>query len=309
MGRLAGGGWIGAGWLADRVLGEPPAAVHPVALFGTAMGRIERLTYRPTRSAGAAHVAVGVGGALAAAALARALLGSGPATAAATAASVAGRMLGAEAGAVLAAVEAGDLAAARCRVPSLVGRDPEGLAADDLVRAVIESLAENTVDAVVAPLFWAAVAGAPGVLGHRAVNTLDAMIGHRDQRYERFGWAAARLDDAANYVPARLAAAGIALLAPARAAAILAAVRRDAPAHPSPNGGVIEAAVAAALGVQLGGANRYGDRVEHRGVLGRGRPPTVSDGRRAIRLTAGLGALAAAAAAVAPAAIGRRRHG
>jgi adenosylcobinamide-phosphate synthase len=290
-------GWIAVGWLADRVLGEPPGHLHPVAWFGSAMESVERLTYRPTRRAGALHVAVGVGGAVALGGLVRAVLGSGPATAATTALSVASRMLGTEAGVVLEAVAGGDLDAARRRVSSLVGRDPDELGAGELVRAVVESLAENSVDAVVAPLFWAAVAGAPGVLAHRAVNTLDAMIGHRNERYERFGWAAARLDDAANFVPARLAAAGVAVLAPTRAGAVWRAVRRDAPAHPSPNGGVIEAAVAAALGVRLGGANRYGSRVEHRGVLGDGPAPTVADGRRAVQLTARLGGLAAAVAA------------
>jgi adenosylcobinamide-phosphate synthase len=264
------------------------------------MRSLERWTYRPTRTAGVAHVAIGAGGAAAVGVLGRVVLGAGPATAVATALSVAGRMLGSEAAIVLDAVDAGDLEAARLRVSSLVGREPDAFGPDELVRAVIESLAENSVDAVVAPLFWAAVAGAPGVLAHRAINTLDAMIGHRNEHYERFGWAAARLDDIGNFVPARLCAAGVAVLAPGRAGALWLAVRRDAPAHPSPNGGMIEAAMAAALGVQLGGTNRYGDRVEHRGLLGDGPPPTVADGRRAIELAARLGALAAAVAAIAP---------
>jgi adenosylcobinamide-phosphate synthase len=123
------------------------------------------------------------------------------------------------------------------------------------------------------------------VLAHRAVNTLDAMVGHHDSRYEQFGWASARLDDVANYVPARLTAAAVAAMTPRRARSIWTTVRRDAAAHPSPNAGVIEAAVAAALGVRLGGTNRYGGRIEDRGVLGDGPAPTVADGRRALRLT------------------------
>ena len=227
------------------------------------------------------------------------MLGRAVAVTAATTVSVAGRMLAVEATAVLDAVEAGDLATARHRAASLVGRSRDDLDGDGIVRAVVESLAENTVDAVVAPLFWAALGGAPAVLAHRAVNTLDAMIGHRDDRYRSFGWAAARLDDAANYVPARLAAGTVALLVPARARAIATTVRRDAPAHPSPNAGVIEAAVAAALGVRLGGTNRYGDRVEDRGTLGEGPPPTVADGRRAVTLTTTVGGVFAVLATVA----------
>ena len=141
--------------------------------------------------------------------------------------------------------------AARARLPSLCGRDPAPLDAAGMARAGTESMAENTSDAVVAPLLWGAVAGVPGLLGYRAVNTLDAMVGYRSPRYRRFGWAAARLDDLANLVPARVAALLFAGLAPAvggSPAAALAAWRRDAAAHPSPNAGPVEAAVAGALG-------------------------------------------------------------
>src|SRR5262249_41107178 len=154
----------------------------------------------------------------------------------------------------------------------------------EVARAAVESVAENTVDAVVAPALWAALAGAPGVLAYRAVNTLDAMVGHRSTRYARFGWASARLDDAANWVPARVTAALVAAARPARAAAIASAVRHQAPAHPSPNAGVAEAAFAAALGVRLGGRNAYGDRVELRPALGDGPPPAPADVARAVRL-------------------------
>jgi adenosylcobinamide-phosphate synthase len=288
---------IAAGWAVDRVFGEPPAAIHPVAAFGRLMGAVERRWYRPTRLAGVRHAIVGISIAGAAGVLMERVLGRRVAVAVAVAVSVAGKMLADEADAVLAMIEADDIAGARARVRSLVGRTPDDLDADEIVRAVIESLAENTVDAVIAPLCWAAVAGAPGVLAHRAINTLDAMVGHRSERYEQFGWASARIDDVINYIPARVAALAIVAVAPRRARAIWQTVRRDTRAHPSPNGGVIEAATAAALGIRLGGTNRYGDRIEARGVLGNGRPPTLRDAGRAVQLTTAAGAIAAAAIA------------
>jgi adenosylcobinamide-phosphate synthase len=150
------------------------------------------------------------------------------------------------------------------------------------------SVAENTSDAAVAPLFWGAVAGVPGLLAYRAVNTLDAMVGHHSPRYERFGWAAARLDDVANWLPARATAVLTTACAPLAGGSPRGALRvwlRDGAAHPSPNSGRCEAAVAGALGLRLGGRNVYGSRVEVRPPLGDGRPPTASDIRRAVRLS------------------------
>ena len=155
----------------------------------------------------------------------------------------------------------------------------------EIARAVVESVAENTVDAIVAPALWAAVLGGAGALGYRAVNTLDSMVGHRSDRYRRYGWASARLDDVADWVPARATAALVAAVRPGRPPTVWRAVRHDAPAHPSPNAGVAEAAFAAALGLRLGGANRYGDRVEHRAPLGHGRPPHRHDIHHAVRLS------------------------
>jgi adenosylcobinamide-phosphate synthase len=183
-----------------------------------------------------------------------------------------------------AALAVGDLDQARALLPALVGRDPSGLGEVEIARAVVESVAENCVDAVLAPAFWAAVGGAPGVLGHRALNTLDAMVGHRSDRYRRLGWASARLDDAAAWVPARLCALAEAAARPARARAVWAAARQQAPAHPSPNAGVAEAAFAAALGLRLGGTNRYGATVEVRPPLGCGRAPGPQDIDRAADL-------------------------
>jgi len=145
----------------------------------------------------------------------------------------------------------------------------------------------------VAPAFWAACCGAPGALGYRAVNTLDAMVGHRSARYNRYGWASARLDDVAGYLPARLTAALVGVARPRRAVAIWQVIRTQAPGHPSPNAGVAEAAFAAALGLQLGGRNRYEGRVEDRPALGTGRTPAAADIARAVRLSADVSLLLA----------------
>jgi adenosylcobinamide-phosphate synthase len=211
----------------------------------------------------------------------------------ATYVAVAARALHVAAGQVAAALEVGDLDTARARLPALVGRDPADLGAAEVTRAVVESVAENTVDAIVAPVWWAAVAGPAGVFGYRAVNTLDAMVGHRSPRYARFGWAAARADDLAGWVPARLTALLVAAVRPQTFPSVLMAVRDQAPAHPSPNAGVAEAAFAAALGVRLGGVNTYGGRVERRVDLGSGAPPGLVDVARAVRLSRDVTAAAA----------------
>ena len=170
-----------------------------------------------------------------------------------------------------------DLAVARAELPALVGRDPSQLDTSGVAAAVIESVAENSVDAIVAPAFWAVVAGAPGAAAYRAVNTMDAMVGNRSDRYHRFVWAAARLDDVANYIPARLFAALVVAQAPGEARRIVETIGRDASAHPSPNAGVAETAVAAALERELGGPLRYGTRFENRPTLGTGPRPTPPD--------------------------------
>lgn len=287
-----------AGLLADRVLGEPPLTPHPVSLFGQGMRCVERHCYADSRMAGVGHTAVGVAAGVAS--------GFGlRSTAAATYLAVAGRSLGDTAARVAGALSAGDLDEARTLLPSLVGRDPTELGEKEVSRAVIESVAENTVDAVVAPALWAAVAGGPGALGYRAVNTLDAMVGHRSPRYLRYGWASARLDDVAGWLPARFTVALVAAVRPATAAEVWRTVRRDAGAHPSPNAGVAEAAFAAALGLRLGGTNRYRDQVEVRPPLGTGRPPEPADIAAAIRLSRDVG-LALAAALVAAGVAGAR---
>jgi adenosylcobinamide-phosphate synthase len=276
------------GTVIDAVLGDP-ARGHPVALFGRAATRVEERLWADSRPRGALFVLLTVGPVLSAGAgLQRWPHWPAAMTAAATWTVLGGTSLCAEAAAIGRLLEAGDLTAARARLPALCGRDPDGLDAEGMTRAVVESVAENTCDAVVAPLVWGATCGLPGLLGHRAVNTLDAMVGHHSPRYERFGWAAARLDDVAAFGPARLTA----LLAIAAAPAVggsarrgLRVLRRDGGKHPSPNAGRPEAAFAGVLGVQLGGANVYGGRTEIRGPLGDGPPPGPRDIRRAVVLS------------------------
>lgn len=258
------------GVVADLVLGEPAVEPHPVRAFGNVMERVENTLYRDRRGAGVFHAAVGLVIGIGAGSLA----GS---TALATYVAVAQRALLDSAQDVAGALGDGDLERARRFLPALVGRDPSRLDAAGIARAVVESVAENTVDAVVAPALWGALAGAPGALGYRAVNTMDATVGYRNERYTNYGWAAARLDDLANYVPARVTAALVAAVRPRAARAVWRAVREDAPAHPSPNAGVAEAAFAAALGLRLGGVNTYGAQVEQRPALGNGRAPGAAD--------------------------------
>lgn len=269
---------VACGLVADSLVGEPPVRPHPVAVLGRALQLVEGRVYRDRVTNGVLHASIGV-------ALG---VGAGAAihsTALATYLGSSGRALRDAATDVDDALATGDIDRARMLLPALVGRDPSGLDEKEICRAVIESVAENTVDAIVAPAMWALVAGAPGVISHRAVNTMDAMIGHRNDRYADYGWAAARLDDVVAWLPARVTAALVACCRPRVARCVLDVVRHDAAAHPSPNAGVAEAAFAAALDLRLGGESRYGDSVELRSQLGDGRPPERRDIRRACRLS------------------------
>ena len=279
------------GFLADAVFGDPHRG-HPVAGFGRCAAALEKLTYRDSAAAGILHTGVLIGGLAAVGALGVRAGRGGPAsvllTGAATWTALGGTTL-ARAGAAMAdLLDAGDIDAGRALLGSLCGRDPAALETAGLARAACESVAENTSDAAVAALLWAAVGGVPAVLAYRGINTLDAMIGHRSPRYAEFGWAAAKLDDLANLVPARLSAALTVLCAPVVGGSPAGAVRawrRDAARHPSPNAGVVEAAFAGALGVRLGGPTQYRHQLEIRPTLGDGRPVEVGDLRRAVRLS------------------------
>jgi adenosylcobinamide-phosphate synthase len=293
------------GTAVDQLVGDPRRG-HPVASFGKTAGWLEEAMWRDSRSAGVVFAAVLVGATAAFGALLGRRHGSVllATTAAGTWVVLGGRSLVAEADAIDEHLRRGDLPAARVQLTHLVGRRTEGLDEAEIARATVESVAENTSDAVVAPLFWGAVAGLPGLFGYRAINTLDAMVGHHNARYEKFGWAAARLDDVANYAPARLTAvltAAVAPLAGGGRRRTLVTARRDGRRHPSPNAGIAEAAFAGALGVRLGGRNDYGDRVEHRPLLGGdGTSPTRRDIARAATLSRAVavsaGLLCAAAA-------------
>ncbi|MGW5521318.1 cobalamin biosynthesis protein [Gordonia sp. NPDC003950] len=276
------------GYLLDRAVGDP-RRFHPVAGLGGLAASLEAVTYADTRTAGVVHCALCVGAAVAVGAGTGALAADRPAmrvafTAAATWAALGGTTLTRVGTQVADALDDDDLAGARGLVPSLCARDPDALDAAGICRAATESVAENTSDATVGPLVWGALAGVPGIVGYRTANTLDAMVGYRNDRYRRFGWCSARVDDALNLLPARVSGMLVALLGPDRAGAVRT-WRRDASAHPSPNAGVVEAAFAGALGLRLGGRTVYPHRVEQRPVLGDGHPPTTADLAAAVRLS------------------------
>ncbi|WP_129664557.1 cobalamin biosynthesis protein [Phytoactinopolyspora endophytica] len=335
-----------AGAIADALIGDPRRG-HPVAGFGQAAGRLERRWWADSKVRGVLYTTVATGvPVLAAARFDRAVskrpLADGSTVplvdrpprqlvriapkplirattvGAATWAVLGGRSLTREAELLGRSLADGDLDAARDRLPHLCGRDPSSLDADGLARATVESVAENTSDAVVAPLVWGAVAGLPGLVGYRAANTLDAMVGHKSERYRNFGWSSARLDDAANLLPARLAGLLAAVSAPlvgGRPSDALRAWRDDARRHPSPNAGVVEAAFAGALGRRLGGRTVYPYGVDERPLLGSGPPVTVEDIPRAVRLSRAVQVGTLATVAVGRAVIGRavvgafaRRH-
>ena len=286
--RAAG---LALGFAADRAFADP-AHWHPVAGFGAVAQGVERALNRPgaaparARAAGVVYVAGMVGGAASLGVVSGWLADCGlrrhPAgrfavdvvfTAAATWVSLGGTSLLRVAGTIGDAMAAGDVDGAREWLPWLCGREPYQLDPQELARATVESVAENTADAHVAPVVWGAVAGAPGILAYRAANTLDAMVGHRSERFENFGWAAARLDDALNWIPARLAGLATVAAAPSvggRMRDAVGAWKRDAHGHPSPNAGVVESTAAGALGVELGGRTPYAYGVEFRGRLNAG---------------------------------------
>jgi adenosylcobinamide-phosphate synthase len=298
------------GAAADVLLGDPRRG-HPVALFGRAAQAIHTRAYADSRLRGAAYAAACVLGVALPAAAAQHLARDRPwmragLTAAAVWTVTGGRSLNREAERIAAALEAGDLTAARAALPGLCGRDPAQLDEKELARAVIESVAENTSDAIVAPLVWGALAGLPGLTGYRAVNTLDAMVGYRSKTWVKFGWGSARLDDVANWAPARLTGLLAVALAPAVGGSPNAAwrmLRTYGARHPSPNAGRCEAAFAGALGIRLGGTNAYEGETEYRPVLGDGRPPEPADIRRALQLCRAV-TIATTVAAAAAAAIG-----
>jgi adenosylcobinamide-phosphate synthase len=280
---------IGGALVLDTLVGDP-ARRHPVAGFGRIAATLERTLWRDRRAAGALYTGLLVGGTFAVVQLAERSLGRRARVAFDVLvlwSTLGGRSLSRRAQELAHAVEAGDIAHARTIAPALVGRDPSRLDGPELCRAAVESVAENTTDAIVAPVWWFAVLGAPGAAAYRAANTLDAMVGHRSPRFARFGWTSARLDDVATWPWARVATATAVALAGAVGGSGRECLRalRGARRHPSPNAGLIEAAFAGALGVRLGGRNDYDGRIEDRPALGHGSLPQPADVRRAVRLS------------------------
>jgi adenosylcobinamide-phosphate synthase len=299
-----------AGVAADALLGDPRRG-HPVAAFGRAAGTLETRLYADSTLRGAGYTAACVLLAAAPALAAARLTRRRPwaalaAVTAATWAVTGANSLAGQARRIGRALEAGDLDAARATLPSLCGRDPQGLDDVQISRAVVESVAENSGDAIVSPLVWGAAGGVTGLLAYRAINTLDAMVGYRSPRLARFGTASARLDDVANWLPARLTALLAAACAPVvggRPGHAWRIARRYGWQHPSPNAGYCEAAFAGALGLRLGGANSYDGVAEARPGLGEGRAPQAADIERAARLCQAVTAASAAVAALAAVAL------
>lgn len=279
-----------AGVALDALFGEPRRA-HPLVAFGRLAAALEAHMNRPAagglaqrvRGAAAVAAAVGIPVALLASAVAWAPWWLAAALHAVTLYGALGAAsLAQHARAVADALAAADLARARTLGARMVTRELEDASATDVARAVVESALENGNDAVFAALFWFVVLGAPGVLAYRLANTLDAMWGYRTERFAHFGWAAARLDDAMNYVPARLTACTYALLGRTRDA--LRCWCTQARAWDSPNAGPVMASGAGALGLALGGPARYHGCIERRPSLGDGVEPQAVDIGRALHL-------------------------
>ena len=268
----------------DCLIGDPRSRLHPVVLIGKWIARLEKWLYRPEASdqgkflAGFCLVVIVLASSYGAAAglLYLAGLSENPyivgfASALLLSFAIAPRNL-AEAGwEIRRYLLAGDLSKARFKVGWIVGRDTDRLTAGEVTRATVETIAENIVDGVISPLFFFYLGGVPLAMAYRAANTMDSMLGYKNDRYLYFGRAAARMDDAWNYLPARIT--GILLVAAAwllrldfRAAWRM--MRRDARKHPSPNGGYTEATVAGALGVRLGGFNSYFGQPSFRTYMG-----------------------------------------
>ncbi len=271
---------ITAALLLDRMLGEPPR-LHPLVGFGRWAKRIERALHGDGRARGGLAWALAVLPWVALAGLLEGAFGALVGIAALYLA-LGLRSLGEHAEAVRAALAAGDLPRARARIGWIVSRDTGALDEAGVAGAAVESVLENGCDAVFGALFWFALAGAPGVVLYRLANTLDAMWGYRNARYRRFGWAAARIDDVLNFVPARLTAASYALLGePSRA---LRCWRVQAPGWKSPNAGPVMAAGAGSLGLALGGPACYFGQWQARPPLGEGRAARADDIARAVAL-------------------------
>jgi adenosylcobinamide-phosphate synthase len=278
---------IAAACLLDWIAGDPEWFPHPVRLIGRSTQAGEKLLRRPGQSAkeeliaGAALTIAVVG--LSYFATAKAVGWGGGTLLAWTC--LATRNLIDESLAVIRALEKPDLPHARQRLARIVGRDTQALSETEIHRALIETLAESACDGIVAPLFYMAAGGVPLAMAYKAVNTLDSMIGHTDERYFYFGKAAARLDDAANYIPSRLTALAIVAAAGTDCKSAIQIWRRDGNRHKSPNAGQPESAMAGALRIRLGGVNTYAGEPMEAPLLGAEfEQPNLHHAKRALRL-------------------------
>lgn len=271
-------------FLLDLLVGDPGWIPHPVVLIGKAIGIMENLSRRISNNPailkfmGFVTVIIIVGGSWyltwfvmrwvfnfnfwAGAVMSIWLIST----------TIAARGLSRAAMEIYGLLQNNNLDAARRKVGLIVGRDTGNMETGDVIRATVETVSENIVDGVVAPVFYAFLGGAPLAIAYRAVNTLDSMLGYKNERYINYGMASARFDDLINYIPARLT--GVFLLAASRVLEMRTreayeAVLRDASGHPSPNSGIPESAVAGALGVRLGGLNYYNGCGSFRAYMGK----------------------------------------
>jgi adenosylcobinamide-phosphate synthase len=272
-------------YLIDLLVGDPRFLPHPVVLIGKCISLLESLVRklvvspRGLQLAGAGVVVIIVGGSytvtvilLKFLSLVHPALGymAGIWLISTT---IAARGLSGVAGELRELLQQGKMDMARQQVGMVVGRDSHNMEAEDIARATVETVAENTTDAVVAPLFYAFIAGPPGAMAYRAVNTLDSMLGYKDEKFRHLGWAAAKFDDLVNYIPARIT--GILMLCAAwltgrNAKGGFRVLQSDAHRHPSPNAGIPEAVTAGALNIRLGGLNYYHGRPSQRAYMGSG---------------------------------------
>jgi len=269
------------GFLLDQIIGDPHNWPHPVVGIGKVIAFLERHFNLGTpiarRRQGVLLTLLVVGGSylltwatVSGASALHPLLGLGV-SAYFVFTSLAGKSLLDAGESVLVPLKDGDMSGARLRLSWLVSRDTDNLTEGEIVRGTIETLAENFVDGILSPLFYAALGGAPLAMAFKAISTLDSMVGYRNERYEEFGWFSARTDDWANYLPARLSVLLLLLAGWLRRMPVCQSYRiwrRDASGHPSPNGGNPESVVAGLLGVRLGGINVYHGQPHHRAEMG-----------------------------------------
>jgi adenosylcobinamide-phosphate synthase len=316
---------LAAAYALDHILGDPESLPHPVRLIGAGIKHGELLLRSPAQTPASEFIAgailttaiVAASYAIPAQAIRSAYRYShtlGIATELLLASTcIAARNLQQEATAVVDALDSHDLPLARTRLARIVGRDTDNLDASEIARAVIETLAESACDGTIAPLFYLAFGGVPLAMAYKAINTLDSMIGHADERYLYFGKAAARLDDAANFLPARITALALCTASIAAASADPSSAwhtwQRDGRMHKSPNAGQPESAIAGALHVQLGGPNTYtGELIAAPRIGSEFARATPTKARHAIRLVTVASLFGLAAAVMLTASIGGRRR-